>query len=116
MAPDVLAIAALVASSSGLISAVSTFLLRVRAQRALVKELNKRHEVVSALLLLQTELATESPDPEAIAHARQLILEAASGLGERERKDIVSTLDAGSDRSKANYITKFILDASRTEA
>jgi DNA-directed RNA polymerase specialized sigma24 family protein len=113
---EFLVTAALLASGSGLVSAVRTSLLHIKAQRALVRALRQQNELVSRLKEFQVELEAEVPDPEAITAARRLILDASNTLNERERKDIMTTLEKGSDRSRANYIAKFIAETSRQAA
>ena len=103
---------AVIASTSGLVSAAYAAWLHRQAERQLIEEIRKEQQRIEELQALQAELESEDLDPEKLAKGREIILHAADSLSMQRRRDIASTLNQGSDRSRANYIVKLITEAS----
>jgi hypothetical protein len=101
-------IAALGAGLGGLASAIATLFFHKRAERSLVEEIRKQEALRQQLEVIKASFDNAYPDPVELTRAQQLLTTAASQLNERQNKDIISTLEQGSDRSKANYIAKLL--------
>ena len=92
----------------GLGVAIGGLLGHVRAERILVKSIKTQSELRRQLEEIRVYFDSSNPDPANVAVARRLLATAAGELSDRQRKDILSTLEQGSDRSKANYIAKLL--------
>lgn len=96
------------AGIGGLISAVVSLVTHSRAERSLVEAIKKEDLLVTELRGMRAELESDIPDPKDVTRARQIVTSIARRLDERQRKNILGTLDQGSDKSKANYIVKLV--------
>jgi len=81
-----------------------------------VKLIKEQDELIGQLEAIKASLEAVSPNPEGISKARQIVTTAAQNLSERQKRDILGTLDQGSDKSKANYIVKLVDEVSSTAA
>jgi hypothetical protein len=104
--------ATLVAGAVALVNTILDSWLDEISERSLVRALKDNSELAIQLESLRDAFESKEPDPEKVAEARQIISEATTALGKRQRRKILGTLDRGSDRSKANYISKLIFEVA----
>jgi hypothetical protein len=110
---DVVLAIALGAGLGALTTSIISLFVNAQAERSIVRELKKHQDLLSALLRFRVSLESESPDSDEVAQARQILVHAADVLNQREKKEIVGTLDRGSDKSKANYIVKLLDEVAK---
>ena len=113
---DAIALAAIAAGASGLLSAVARLITHSLAERSLVASMKSRQNELRELESLRASLEAGTPDPELITRARQILQYLAGSLTEKQERDILQTLDQGSDKSKANYIVKVLDQVDETAA
>jgi len=110
MDPVVLAAVTLGLSGSGLASVIGNAARHIIAERNLVRIINRDVEdgTLRELESLRSNLTSEPPDPIALGRAVEFLTEIAQNLREGQKKDIINTLERGSERSTANYVVKLI--------
>jgi hypothetical protein len=110
---DAIAFAALGAGVGGLVSAIAGLWASRRAEHSLVEAIRGREELKQRLETIRGDLQTRAPDPSDVVKASDIIVGAAGVLSKRQKRSIVGPLRHGSDRSRANYVSKLLDEVSK---
>jgi hypothetical protein len=105
-----IAIGALAGSAGGLVSVILKALRHTTAERKMKQVLKEDDTDNAARLEALTKHLGDDPDPASLSEAQKILSSLAGTLSDSEKSDILGVLDRGSDRSKANYITKLVGD------
>jgi hypothetical protein len=106
-----IAIGALAGSAGGLVSVILKALRHTVAERKMKQVLQEDDTDNAAKLESLTKNLQNDPDPTSLYEAQRILTSLTGTLSNSDKSDILSVLDRGSDRSKANYIAKLVEDA-----
>jgi hypothetical protein len=107
--PLLFAIVGAVGALTGLFGVIVSSIRHSRAGRRL-QDLLKGNSIQRDKLESIAKDLERDPDPSKVEEARQIVVSLTQSLDASDRSDIRTTLDRGSNQSRANYITKLVDD------